>query len=75
MIRKLLGIGLLGLGLTGCYYNGDPLHQDRPGGSDYRPGASRWDRQDEYARRGGFDDVRRGDEREFCYRYPEQCRR
>jgi len=73
MIGKLLAIGLLGLGLTGCYYTGDPLHQDRPGGSDYRAGAYRWDR-DEYARRGGFDDARRGDEREFCYRYPEQCR-
>jgi hypothetical protein len=79
MISRVLAIGIIGLGVAGC--EGDFLHQDRPGGSDYRPGryssgdyrGDRDDRRDEIDRRA-YDEGRRGDDREFCLRYPEQCR-
>jgi hypothetical protein len=68
MIFRALAIGIIGLGIAGC--DSDMLHQDRPGGSDYQPGAYRND-QGDYRGRGS---ASRGDEREYCYRNPEACR-
>jgi hypothetical protein len=81
MVIKALAIGVIGLGLAGC--DSDLLHQDRPGGSDYQRGSYRTDgsgdrapdSRGDYRRPGTLDDTRRNDDREYCARYPEECRR
>jgi hypothetical protein len=69
MAQKLFAAALLALSLVAC--DSPALHQDRPGGSDYQPGA--W--------RGGIGHDQDGDYRyddpgyrDFCYRHPDQCR-